>query len=298
MYQNRITPVTHGIERQIMLDDVIWVDDDPYLLRLGTSCFKSLNLQISPVLKAEEVERAIMERPAAKAIILDVMMPSGHLTPLETKAGFETGVALAEKIKGEYPDLVVLFYTAYSPEGFAREFGKCRFRIYSKAELSIREVAREVRLAIDGKNRKPKCFIVHGHKDSLTAELKNYLQDKLGFPAPMILRDKPHRGMTIIEAFEESAQLADLVFILLTPDDIGGSVTEPDERKLRARQNVIFEMGYFFGAMQRKRGRVILLQDGVCDLPSNISGIVPIDITNGIEAADEKIREGIAAAFN
>jgi predicted nucleotide-binding protein len=249
-------------------------------------------------LKAEEVERAIWERPEAKAIILDVMMPPGDLSPLETKAGFETGLSLAEKIKGQHPDLVVLFYTAYSPEGFLKEFGKRRFRVYNKAELSVREIAREVRLAIDGKNRKPKCFIVHGHNDSLTADLKKYLQEGLGFPDPVILRDEPYRGRTIIEAFEESAQLADLVFILLTPDDIGGSAAELDKQKLRARQNVIFEMGYFFGAMQRKRGRVILLLQGACELPSDISGMIPIDITKGIESAHEKIREDVTAAFD
>lgn len=281
-----------------MLDEVIWVDDDPYLLRLGERCFKSFELQVFPVLKAEDAEKAIQERPAAKAIILDVMMPSEHLSPIETKAGFETGVSLAEKIKREHPNLVVLFYTAYSSESFMKEFGRRHFRAYNKAELSVPEVAREVRLAIDGRNRKPKCFIVHGHNDSLIEDLKKYLRDGLGFPDPVILRDVPYRGRTIIEAFEESARLADLVFILLTPDDFGGSVAEHDKQKLRARQNVIFEMGYFFGAMQRKRGRVILLLQGACELPSDISGMIPIDITRGIEAADERIREDIAAAFD
>ena len=76
--------------------------------------------------------------------------------------------------------------------------------------------------------------------------------------------------------------------MLLTPDDSGTS-----EEKKRARQNVIFELGYFYGKLGRKSGRVLLLHKGNLELPNDLSGIVYINIDNGIEAAGEEIRREI-----
>jgi predicted nucleotide-binding protein len=59
--------------------------------------------------------------------------------------------------------------------------------------------------------------------------------------------------LTVIEKFEENADVQ-YALVLLTPDDIGYEVadaTKPEEERdlrLRARQNVIFELGYFVGA--------------------------------------------------
>lgn len=63
-----------------------------------------------------------------------------------------------------------------------------------------------------------------------------------------------------------------------------------NEEKRRSRQNVVFELGYFLGKFQRKRGRVILLYTGPLELPSDLSGIVYVDIGSGIESAGETIR--------
>ena len=89
-----------------------------------------------------------------------------------------------------------------------------------------------------------------------------------------------------------------LVFVLLTPDDIGAKGDESDDVKRRARQNVIFEMGYFLGALGRRSGRVVLLYWSSLDLPSDLSGVIYIDISKGIEAAGETIRKEIAHVTN
>ena len=138
------------------------------------------------------------------------------------------------------------------------------------------------------------CFIVHGHDDSTKLALKNYLQNTLKLPEPVILHKKASRGRTIIEKFEDYADKANLVFVLLTPDDKLANADTPDNEKYRARQNVIFEMGYFFGTMGRHSGAIILLHKGKLDIPSDISGIVYIDISNGIDAAGETIRKELA----
>ncbi|NLX20892.1 MAG: nucleotide-binding protein [Phycisphaerae bacterium] len=81
----------------------------------------------------------------------------------------------------------------------------------------------------------------------------------------------PSHGRTIIEKFEDVAETVDVVFVLLTPDDNIASPRAPNESKRRARQNVIFELGYFYAKLQRSGGRVILLYRGHIELPSGIS---------------------------
>lgn len=65
--------------------------------------------------------------------------------------------------------------------------------------------------------------------------------------------------------------------MLLTPDDRGGTNDAPYEgQKLRARQNVILELGFFMGSLGR--GRVCALyQEGV-EIPSDYHGVAFISI--------------------
>jgi predicted nucleotide-binding protein len=136
---------------------------------------------------------------------------------------------------------------------------------------------------------KTKVFIVHGHDNEAVRDLKDFLQNKLNFDEPIILHQKPSGGRTIIEKFEKYASTSNLIFILMTPDDLGMNKINASE-KFRARQNVIFEMGYFIGKLGRNSGRVIILKKGDIEIPSDLQGIIYIDITNGIKQAGEDIR--------
>lgn len=139
-----------------------------------------------------------------------------------------------------------------------------------------------------------RVFIVHGHADRLKWELKNYLQNTVGLPEPIILHEQPNLGRNLMEKFEDFASTATLAFVLLTPDDVGSAADAADADKRRARQNVIFEMGYFLGLLRRASGRVILLHQGPLELPSDIAGLVYIDISGGIESAGERIRRELS----
>ena len=134
-----------------------------------------------------------------------------------------------------------------------------------------------------------KTFIVHGHDGEAKLALKNYIQNTLRMEEPVILSERASGGLTIIEKFEKYSEDCNIIFVLLTPDDL-----YTEDGKSRARQNVILEMGYFLGKLGRKSGRVILLYKGNLELPNDISGLVYINIDNGIEAAGEEIRREIA----
>lgn len=139
--------------------------------------------------------------------------------------------------------------------------------------------------------RDEKIFIVHGHDETAIYELKDYLQNTLGFPEPTVLSSVAWKNRTVIEAFEEEAEQVSLVFVLMTPDDIQG------DGQFRARQNVVFELGYFLGRLGRRNGRTIVLLRGDVEMPSDISGMLYIRFDHGILAAGEEIRRAVNAAL-
>ncbi len=114
-----------------------------------------------------------------------------------------------------------------------------------------------------------KVFIVHGHNEAEKEKVARFIEHlKL---TPIILHEQIDRGQTIIEKVESNGNDVNFAIVLLTADDEGKAKTETDY-KLRARQNVIFEMGYFFGLLSRSH--VFMLLDDDVEKPSDLSGIV------------------------
>jgi predicted nucleotide-binding protein len=103
-------------------------------------------------------------------------------------------------------------------------------------------------------------FVVHGHDDEAKVSVATFIE-KLGLKA-VILHEQPNAGQTIIEKLERNAAISGYAVIILTSDAIGASTEDPDDAKLRARQNVIFELGYFCGVLGRARVSV-LAKEGV-----------------------------------
>ena len=95
-----------------------------------------------------------------------------------------------------------------------------------------------------------KVFVVHGRDDGTKQTIARFLET-LGLK-PVVLHEQANIGRTIIEKFEEHAQVGFAV-VLLTPDDVGAFRDDKNKQKPRARQNVIFEFGYFIGKLGRKR---------------------------------------------
>lgn len=116
-------------------------------------------------------------------------------------------------------------------------------------------------------------FIVHGHDDNLKLEVARFLEKQLLKDA-IILHEKANRGKTVIEKFEEFSTV-DFAIALWTKDDLGKASKE-DNLKPRARQNVIFETGFFIGKISREN--VIILYEKGIDIPSDYSGVVYIPI--------------------
>lgn len=273
---------------------VLLIDDDPYGARAYVDALKDGGFQVEYV---RSVERALelARSESFDVIVLDVMMPSGSaFDEIETEGGFATGVALARELAEIQPTVKIIALTASTDPSVEAWFTKDDTVAYlQKQRISPEDLPSAVRRSMHQNVDPPKVFIVHGHDNTSLLELKNFLQNRFGWPEPTILAEQPSRGLTLIEKFEAHAAAADLVFVLLTEDDVGG-LRDGEELNGRARQNVVFEYGYFLGVLQRKSGRVFLLVKGNPELPSDLSGIVYVDITNGVEAAGETLRRELA----
>lgn len=233
------------------------------------------------------------------AAVIDVMLPNdpalSGISAEESRAGYLAGVALARRLRTKKPDFPLILLSAGVGGGEARQWAKDQGHPFVfKDENPSRLLSALADLGLAPKVERPRVFIVHGHDEALLAELKDYLQNTLKWPQPTVLRDQPNHGKTLIEKFEEHAGFADWIFILLSPDDKAFDPKTNDEKR-RARQNVIFEFGFFYGLLGRNEGRVIALKKGEVELPSDIQGIVWIDVSAGVRAAGEEIRREVAS---
>jgi predicted nucleotide-binding protein len=129
-----------------------------------------------------------------------------------------------------------------------------------------------------------KVFIVYGHDIECREQLELLLRRmKL---EPVILQNLPIAGDTIIEKLEANIDVR-YACVLLTPDDEGHAAGEPKEKKLRARQNVILELGMFLVRLGRKR--VAILHKGALELPSDISGLIYIKFNKRVDEVKERL---------
>ncbi len=118
-------------------------------------------------------------------------------------------------------------------------------------------------------SKRSRVFVTHGHNDALRTEVVDLL-DRVDLD-PVVLQDQANRGKTLVEKFEEHAQVAAAV-VILSGDDMGGKSGE--DPRPRARQNVLLELGYFLGLLGRSR--VVVLHDGAAEIPSDLSGLLTV----------------------
>lgn len=116
-----------------------------------------------------------------------------------------------------------------------------------------------------------KVFVVHGHDHGVKDSVARFI-GLLGME-PVILHEQSDQGRTVIEKLLDHAADADFAIVLFTPDDMGYPVKNPEETNPRARQNVVLELGYFMGKLNRKRVALLQVGDDI-EIPSDYSGVL------------------------
>jgi predicted nucleotide-binding protein len=80
-------------------------------------------------------------------------------------------------------------------------------------------------------------------------------------------------GLTNIEALEAELLRADFAVLLLSPDDV---VTSRGNTLDTPRDNVVFELGLFSGALGRRRAIMVYPQGSNLKIPTDLLGVNPI----------------------
>jgi predicted nucleotide-binding protein len=277
---------------------ILVIDDDVFFANYVANLLTDLGGY--SVTQSHSVDEGLelARREKFPLVIVDLKMPPGKsFDSLDTSGGHKTGLVLAREIRKASPSTKVIVHSGAPDADLERISLQIDGVAFLHKSPNSAELSRAVRELLDPNVTPAKSFIVHGHDKQTVLELKNYLQNRLGFDEPTILAERASSGATIIEKFEAYASEADWVFVLLTPDDIGQVAGGLVSVQPRARQNVIFELGYFLGLMRRQSGRIILLYKGGLEIPSDLGGITYIDITHGIEAAGEDIRRNLVSRF-
>jgi len=153
------------------------------------------------------------------------------------------------------------------------------------------EVEKTIEVTDKGAGKDQRIFIVHGHDEAKKHQLARFLRDLTGHE-PVILHEQPNKGSVLIQKLETNAQKTGFAVVLLTADD-DGKAKKDSKYRSRARQNVVFELGFFIAALGRENVAV-LMEEGV-EEPGDVTGLVytPLDpagawkalIANEIEAS-------------
>lgn len=136
-----------------------------------------------------------------------------------------------------------------------------------------------------------KVFVVHGHDEGAREAVARLLT--VFELEPIILHEQASEGRTLVEKLEHHGDV-NFAVVLLTPDDVGG--TDADSLRPRARQNVVFELGYFIARLTRNR--VCPLYRGEVELPSDYAGVVYVPMDSSGAWRYSLARELRAAGFS
>lgn len=151
------------------------------------------------------------------------------------------------------------FHTYQGRTELATVIGKLKALARTKSSVQLSQVA-------EANNR---VFLVHGHNQAILQMCARFI-DKLGLPLT-ILSEEANKGRTIFQKFLDHSDVGFAV-VLLTADDRGGHSDQAyDEQMRRARQNVIFELGFFIGHL--KTERVCALYEPGVEIPSDYQGV-------------------------
>jgi len=169
----------------------------------------------------------------------------------------------------------------------------CIEQLETEVELSEGEEKKDEQIIPIKISSSNKIFIVHGRNQGIKEAVARFIE-KLDLEA-VILHEKPSKGRTIIEKFSDYSDVH-FAIVLLTADDIGKEKDSSGDFKPRARQNVIFELGYFIGKLGRSRV-CALYEEGV-EIPSDYKGVIFIQLDTQERWRHDIVRELLAAGFN
>jgi predicted nucleotide-binding protein len=129
-----------------------------------------------------------------------------------------------------------------------------------------------------------RVFVVYGHDRNALTQLEALL--RRWQLEPLILDQLTSEGQTVIEKLEKYTE-GDVAYavVVATPDDEGHSAGRADEKKFRARQNVVLELGLLLSKLGRSRVAILLKNQDRMERPSDIQGLIYLPFADDVSEA-------------
>ncbi len=255
------------------------LEDDVYLASAIAADLRDLGCKVEALRDAKSLRFKKGATPTL--VISDFYVPSGSKGKLvrgQRHSG--NGIEALRTARQKWPKTHLVLMTGM-PSSDAQKWCGENGVAYHVKPMTRGALERHLRL------RRLRAFVVHGRNNAHRKKAVNALKEARIDPVVLMLQ--PNRGHTVIEKFEAIADTCDAAVAVWSPDDFGKLATGTSGKN-RARQNVVFELGYFYGALRRLSGRVVLLEFGDTELPSDIAGVVRIDATRPLKEVVRELR--------
>lgn len=120
-------------------------------------------------------------------------------------------------------------------------------------------------------------FIIHGHSEEWR-KIERFIKDELGFNA--IVMKESYSGKQILDKFTDAVIDADCAVAIMSPDD------KLANGNFRARQNVLYELGYCKGVLENYYAEedydfepVIVIKEKTIDM-REVSDLIGLEVLN------------------
>lgn len=177
------------------------------------------------------------------------------------------------------------------PQPSSEAVDEARRKLAASAAITAREVSKVPSDDV-GKVVPDSVFVVHGHDEGMLHEMTSELSN-LNIE-PVILKQIRTSDDHIFAKFKAIASKARHAIVLISSDDVGtsfGDYIHPaggiSSLEFRARQNVILELGFFYGKLSEERVFVFRKPPpitekllGRFELPSDLSGKIFEDFSD------------------
>lgn len=153
------------------------------------------------------------------------------------------------------------------------EFNNVDAEYFCKATTPPSIIANYIKNYFDTQKRRllNNVFVVYGHNENMRANVTKYIK-RIGIRSLDLMEYSPSGIKTIFDALNSCANSIECAVVLLSADDI--VVNDKFEfQSYRARQNVIFEMGFFAGILGKDKVIVVYEPNENFEFPSDIVGV-------------------------
>ena len=179
----------------------ITIVDDDFGLEILADALRNVGHEVRRFASIDDALSDLVWLVASRLLILDVMMAP----PTSGGNGRNAGMLVYRALRERNPAMPILVYTASIDADTHAVFDHDP-NAHWLSKLSappIKEVISRVHALLGDQAHAPlpRAFIVHGHDDATKLDLKNFLQNTLRFPEPIVLHEQPSLGRTIMAQF-------------------------------------------------------------------------------------------------